>query len=270
MVDIPWEGIPNWITASTSALTLVAAVFAGIFARRAAHWTRKQAEATDLQVDIARTALGVAEQDALAAQTAIDLQRTEADRSARAREETRLNSLAPIIFARAKPSRIINRAFLEIRSADGWTRVDNPIEVQGHETHIFRTNLILEFENVSENVAQVDIIDHASGETELRSGDALFVSPRSSKELLWSRIVPSSVLHSDEINSPQNWLFNMTFWARDLGMNVRDSYRFNADLRFFDRDGSRLLVSPVPAIVWGENVATPLPGRVYERLDANG
>ena len=51
-------------------------------------------------------------------------------------------------------------------------------------------------------------------------------------------------------------------------MNVRDTYKFNSDLRFFSRDGSRLIVTPEPGRNWTENVAQPLQQRVYERLEA--
>jgi hypothetical protein len=63
MVDIAWEGIPNWVVAVSSFLTLGAAIFAGVFAGRAAHWTKAQAEASQRQVDLAHEALTVAQQD---------------------------------------------------------------------------------------------------------------------------------------------------------------------------------------------------------------
>lgn len=51
-------------------------------------------------------------------------------------------------------------------------------------------------------------------------------------------------------------------------MNVRDEYVFNGDLRFFKRDGSRLITGPalIP-FPWVENIATRIWPGTYDRLD---
>ena len=61
-------------------------------------------------------------------------------------------------------------------------------------------------------------------------------------------------------------IFDLEFSVSDLAMKVRQQLRFNADLRFFDNDGSFLVVSPEPPFPWSENYAQPV-GRFYDELD---
>src|SRR5665647_3975497 len=82
--------VTDWIAASTGVLTVGAAVVAGLYARRAAHWTKQQAEATADQVELARAALVVAEQDAKDAHALAAHQMAESDRTARRLAEARV------------------------------------------------------------------------------------------------------------------------------------------------------------------------------------
>ncbi len=84
------------------------------------------------------------------------------------------------------------------------------------------------------------------------------------------RLWTSRDLDSDaRIQDPAAWLFNLTFTVTDLGVHVRDTYAFDGDLRFFDRDGAWLVVMPEPPLPWTSDVASMLTGRTYESLPAS-
>lgn len=51
-------------------------------------------------------------------------------------------------------------------------------------------------------------------------------------------------------------------------MNMRDTLQLTLDLRYFERDGSRLLVSTEPRVKGLLSTAEPVAPRLYERLDA--
>lgn len=111
-------------------------------------------------------------------------------------------------------------------------------------------------------------MDPGNGETD-QSGEIL-VLPEEPKSFGWSRAIGSRALRTDEdVARPELWLMNIRLWVRDLGLNAHDVALFNADLRFFSRDGSHLIVKPAPPFTLMESGATPLPDRVYDRLDAS-
>lgn len=114
---------PEWIQAVASVLAFLAAVAAGWYARRAAIYTKQQAEASDKQVKIAKDALeitraqaeaaeehgaqqtqiaretlDVARQEAQVAQVAADRQVEEAQTAYRRYEESRLDALVPSVL----------------------------------------------------------------------------------------------------------------------------------------------------------------------------
>jgi hypothetical protein len=270
--------ITDWIAAVVGVLTLAAAVAAGVYARRAAHWTKAQAHAADKQVRLARTALGVAQQEAMDARRANDHQRKEARIAARRLAEARVDARMPTLLARATPGTNDGtfRDVLEIGRRDDsspgkwtWAPVDSQLELPGDEEVLFRTNITMHLANFSTQIAQVAIIDPAQGEVSVRSGDSVLVPPHDERVFTWSRILPMAALRTEEgINLPEHSLLNMKIWIRDLGLNAHDVVQFNADLRFFTRDGSRLIVKTEPPYPWRENIGQPLPERVYERLDA--
>lgn len=68
MVDVFWEGVPNWLVAVTGVLTLAAALTAAIYAGRAAHWTKAQAESSGAQAAVAADTLRLALKESAAAQ----------------------------------------------------------------------------------------------------------------------------------------------------------------------------------------------------------
>lgn len=291
---------PDWIQAITSILTFLAAVAAGWYARRAAIYTKQQATASDEQVRIAKDALDVTKGQAIAAeshgsdqvalarenleiarreiqatQEAAQRQAEEAQASFKNYQESKLDAAMPVILATVKRS----GWFLETKEAweDGqWTpnwetfSQARYFEESQNHTVIFRIRLNVHLENMSQQIARVDIVDSAHGEVSVRGGTSIIVPPQQERIVTWTRtFTPVMLASEDEINDPKNWLFNMTLWVRDLGMNVRDTYKFNSDLRLFRRDGSRLLVLPTPEHDWNENVAQPLPQRVYERLESH-
>lgn len=85
----------------------------------------------------------------------------------------------------------------------------------------------------------------------------------------WQRTISRAALRSGEdLVRPENWWMTVELWVRDLGMNVRDTFRFSGDFRHFALDGSRLIVDPELPFAWEENIAEPTSPRIYERLDA--
>lgn len=275
MTDIVGEAIPNWIMAGTSLFTLGAAVTAGIYAGKAAHWTEKQAHASNAQVEIAKKALEIARAEAKDAQDAARRQELETQAAYRRYEESKLDSAMPVVLATVKRS----GWFLETKEAweDGqWTpnwetfSQTRFFEEDQNYRIIFRIRLNVHLENTSQQIARVDIVDPAHGEVTVRGGESIIVPPHQERVFTWTRTFTPLMLATDnDINDAKNWLFDLTLWVRDLGMNVRDTYKFNSDLRLFQRDGSRLIVRPTPEHDWNENVAQPLPERIYERLESN-
>ncbi|WP_369371736.1 hypothetical protein AB1046_00020 [Promicromonospora sp. Populi] len=89
--------VTDWINAVSGALTFLAAVAAGLFAWRAAHWTKEQAKAADDQVTVAHAALALAQQEAQDARDEAAHQRSEARRATLRLEEARIDATMPTI-----------------------------------------------------------------------------------------------------------------------------------------------------------------------------
>jgi hypothetical protein len=287
------------IQAVTSILTVLAALAAGFYARRAAIYTKNQAQASHQQVEIAadalevtraqaaaaedhgnhqielaRQTLEVAHHEAQAAQAAADRQVEESQAAFRRYEESRLDPLVPVVLATAR----YRDTLLDTQGWDtgsgtlGWTPLRYENELGPHNRLdpqiVFRVELFVTLENVSDQIARVDIVDPVGGETDVRPGTSLIIPPGDKCDFRWTRTSTPVMLTTDEeINDPAKCSFNLTFWVRDLGMSVRDTYRFSGDLRLFQLDGSRLIVRPEPEHTWKQNVAQPLQQRVYERLE---
>lgn len=268
-----WD--PNWVMAVLSLPTLLAATLAGFFAWRAAHWTKQQSIAAEAQVEIAKEGLRVARRDADLARADSLFQRSETDIANRRQSEMRLDILAPAVLARAAPKGPTYRALeWRRRASEGltvadWVVVDQPFTLQDNEAAEFRTVLNLTFRNVSNQIAVVDVVDVQLGEIQgVRQGDSITIAPLEERTFQWVRVLRSQDLSTqDQIDDPARWLFNLEFWVRDIGMNVRDTYKFNSDLRYFSRRGQALQVVPDPAFPWFENFAGLSQPRMYERLD---
>ncbi|NDK32439.1 hypothetical protein [Nesterenkonia haasae] len=282
MVDVWAEGVPNWIMAGSTLFTAGVASVAAFFAYRAANWTKKQAEASQDQVENARKALEVAHQDAEVAKATSESQRAEADRSHRLLVQAQLDALAPVVLAKASPTDQTppGRHFFlwmrrDTRSSGGnlgaWKAVTEKLELPREEKYRFKFSVHLAFENVSDAVARVDILDTTGGKfPDFREGTMPFtvVPPHEERGIVWTREWSSDGLLREGVPfDPMNESFHIRFEVRDQGLNVCDTYEFLTRLGFFSRDGSRLIVKPRRTFPNDEGVATPVPGRRYERLD---
>ncbi|WP_028045726.1 hypothetical protein [Cellulomonas sp. URHE0023] len=287
--DLTTQEWLEYLPLAVSVLTLFAALLAWRQAAKAARRASRQADATyrhaeatarqaqsfEDQVEIAREALALARKEAQDARGDADRQRLETGHTRRMLEEVRLDALAPTIIARALPSitEAAGRPSLEVSKIvagrlDQWHPLVGQLQVGRDESYAFRTTLTLWFENVSDCPAQIDILQPAGGELELLPGHPLVIPAHEARSIAWVRMWTTRELESDsQIQDPSAWLFDLAFTASDLGLQVRDTYAFDGDLRFFDRDGSWLVVTPEPPLPWTSDVASVLPGRTYQQLD---
>ncbi|GGH97612.1 hypothetical protein ACFFGR_08740 [Arthrobacter liuii] len=285
--------VPAWIQAITSIFTLFAAIAAGIYAAKAAGHTQRQANAADDQVKVAKEALDITRSQAAVVEEhgehqmrisleSLDVARQEADRQVqeaqaayRRYEESRLDAVIPVVLATVRrPGWFIGmkEMYAPGRWTDNWEPISQVQHIEDSQGDVikFQIRLDVVIENLSSSqTARVDIIKDGNGDViDLPRGEPLVLRPLEVRALAWTRnLTPATLATEDGINDPKNSCFDLTMWVRDLGMNVRDTYQFSSDLRLFSRDGSRLVVTPVPAHDWTENVAQPLPERFYERLD---
>lgn len=257
--------VTDWIQAVAGVLTLCTAIAAGIGAWRAAHWTKEQAQATANQVDVARQAVRVAEDDAAVARAQADDQRREAARAARRLAEDRIDQQMPTVLIRATPS-TTRRPFLEDRLASNqWAAVDEEIAHRDVDAlRVLRVNVGFQLQNLSDRIARVVVIDPAWGQYDL-GPEGVLVLPHDVQTFAWWRVVTSSEARLPEV---QSQLSNTRAKLRvyDLGRNAYDIVDVVLDVRLFKIDGSWLYVSPSNG--WEQSIGTPLPGRVYDRLDA--
>lgn len=258
--------IQGWSVVVVSFLTFIAAGLAAVFAGFAAKWSHRQAREAARQVGLAREELEATKEQGKVAAAAAQLQADEACALRRRSDGARLDAMTPIILARG----MLGALSVKRSGESGWDVVQTELRITDDQPVAFRTSVTVRFLNVSEVPARVDITDPVQGECDVRQGDAVILAPHETRDVEWIRTISSGALREQSgIDEPAHWLFNLRFWARDLGMNVREEYLFNGDLRFFKRDGSRLIASPalIP-FPWVENIATPLWPRRYERLDA--
>ncbi|MGC0371309.1 hypothetical protein [Microbacterium sp. SLBN-111] len=262
-VDVAWEGLPNWISAVTGTLTLFAAITAAVFAGWAAHWAKQQAEAARAQTHTATEQLHLARDEATEARRQLDQQERKAVITERRQTEARLDTIAPLVIATARRHNLM-------RSFQGsFVEVKHRQELEAEEDVFFRTSAAITFRNLSSTVARIDVVDSAQGELSVRSGEGIILSPGEQTQVSWQRVVARAALRTPEdLGRREHWLMTVEFWVRDLGMNVRDTFRFGGDFRHFRLDGSRLIVDPTPQFPWEDNVAEPTGPRIYERLDA--
>jgi hypothetical protein len=272
---------PNWVIAVSGVLTLVTAVVASIYAAKAARRgreqvdeARKQTAEAHAQADAAESQVRLAEAS-LAQQAETALAQHEALlRSERRAIEARIDARMPTVIAEAH----LPDPRLEVMGSSGpadfeWHGLKGEMEYSSSViTPAFRQRVDVAVRNVSTVVARIDVFDAAGGEIDgVPSGTSLVLGPGQELELHWSRVVSGQALQQEgAVDDPRHWLFNVRLWVRDLGMDAYDAYLFNGDLRYFKRDGSRLIVSHQLDHEWpgNVNVATPVDGRVYDRLDA--
>lgn len=266
----------DWIIAVVSSLTLIAAGVAGYYAKQAARWTRAQAESAEAQVDVATQSLEEAQSQTADARAMAEHQRQESARAHRRLLEARYDQSMPTVLVSASPGIADlgnERGLLEINqptSNQDWSVVAEPFEIAKGEGEglALRINLTIHLENLSSQIAQVAVVSQGTGEVSVKSGQAVLVRPGQKEHFTWTKFVSVPMLQSDGfIENEQHSILRMHLWVRDLSMSTYDIVEVLADLRFFERDGSRLVVRAGPAFPFVESVGLPLPGRVYDRLD---
>jgi hypothetical protein len=274
---------PNWVIAVTGLLTFIVAVVAAVYAAKAARSgreqvdeARKQTMDAHVQAEAAQSQVRVAEAS-LAQQTETAAEQHDALlRSERRAIEARVDDRMPTVLAEAH----LPDPRLEVMGSSGpadfeWHGLKGTLEYPSTEiTPNFRQRVDISIRNVSAVAARVDVFDAAGGEIAgVPSGTSLVLGPGEDVVLHWNRTVSGQTLQQEgAVDDPRHWLFNVRLWVRDLGMDACDAYLFNGDLRYFKRDGTRLIVSHQLDYGWpgNVNVATPVDGRVYDRLDAEG
>ncbi|MEF3404035.1 hypothetical protein [Agromyces sp. CCNWLW203] len=284
-VDVVGEAVPSWIAAVATVGALIAAVYAGVWAKRAATWTESQARSAARQVAVQKQELAHAQAEAVSARQdaereraertqSMEIEQAERARDARQREERRLDALAPSVFMDARPAvGDVSHGFpLEIRGDnDRWGILGAPREFKRGDHAVFRESLNIIVENVSAVPARIDMIDPDGGVLdELPEGHAgpLWVMPGGRLVMTWRRkFVLADVLDQEGIQRPEVLVFRVKLMVRDVGMNVGDVYAFSGAVAYAEVDGSRIIMQGVPPEGWTDRVAVPIAPRRYERLE---
>lgn len=266
LVDIFWEGWPNWIIAYTSIATFLGAGVAAYFAYRAAHWTKQQAISSDAQAKTAVEQLAIAQRAIDANDARAIEQRNDLARAERRQAESRLDALAPVIKVEARRGGIL----IQATPTTAHSLRSSPLVLETGTDETFAIDAGIRLTNVSDHLAVISVTGLRPGD-EIRSlNQGLLLEPGETTSLDFSRRIHSSNLRSEDgIHNPDHWLMKLEISVQDLGRNIRDTLITQLEFRYFELDGSRLLVhttsnssSPNPA--YGELV----PPRVYQRLDA--
>lgn len=272
-MDLP---TPDAVMVVTSAGTLVAAVIAGVFAAKAAHWTKRQSEHAERQVETGREALALAQGEAEAARRDTAVQREESARAARRAEEVRADALAPSVYASVRPRPAMRpdggNSSLEWRIGEDsrWYQLHEPVEFRRGDARALRQQLMITLQNVSGVPARVDFMPDGGilsrGFEHLKG--SLYVLPGESALVVWSRPVSAwDVVDGENVLQPDAYMFRVRLWVSDLGSNVRDEYAFSGYAMRATVDGSRVTVEPATLDDLGDPVAVWVQ-REYERLDA--
>lgn len=275
--DLWLEGVPNWITGVGTVLTVLVAAAAACFAYKAAVYTKKQAEETEIQVSHALETLKIAQEDLRLAKETSDHQRVASERAYRLTVQAQLDVLAPTVVATVEPLGagpeilpLWSRLYRDNHWSE-WQRLTTQMEVPSDERRQFRFAAQFTFKNVSDEVALIDIENNARGQFENYSDSeapSLVLPPHEEHSLTWFRYWSSDSLRMyREVYDPDEEHLNMRFAVRDQGRNIRDTFEFIENLRFFSKDGSRLIVDPQQRSPWTKATASAVPGRHYERWD---
>jgi hypothetical protein len=257
--DFWGDAVPNWIGATVGICTLAAAVAAGLWARSAARSTKSQA-------DTAAKALIHAKAEAVAAREDSTFQRGEAVAASRRAEETRLDATFPSVVAYVtlgsgalNGGSPIDFAFWGDSGFQALEPLTGEVELKAEERAVFRTTLVMVFENLSDIPAQIDIVDPYGGEMpEFPPGKPLFLGARVKHAVLWERKTTSMSLSDDgAVDAEHVALFRLKFLVRDIGMRVQETFEFSGNMNHFRRDGSRLIASQDPSGEWPNPFAFP-------------
>lgn len=284
-MSIQWGDFPSWVVAVSTTGAFVAAGLAAGWTAKTAKSADEQVAAAHAQVDATREQLEIARADA-------DRERDAFQAAERRFLQSQVDGRAPVVYARATPGCELP-GFLSSNTYGSWGRaplmairasevphtpewqrskdfhVTERMTLEEDDHFVFAQYVTLEFVNCSDVPARVDVTQFAGGELSIRQGEALVVPPHESRSVAWWRTLGWAAVATEAgVASPEVSFVQLEYWVRDLGQSVRDTYAFNLDTRYFERDGSRLIVKPQPPFPWAEMFASETSPRVYERLDA--
>lgn len=296
------DGFPEWLSAFATTGALVFAGAAAWYTRKSAEAAKGQVDAVNKQVRIAeRNAERQEERARIAearAERAEKRERVQSENSEERFLKAQLDTQAPYVYIRVfggyDASGIIRHNGVVVAGAPRLAALSSAervfsgdisrslqeksvsrnaaLRVQEGEDYLFIVTATVEVVNVSNFPARVDVVETGGfdffGHS---SGRVTFVSPLETHRLVIRRSVSSSDIRAVSpsgvgIADFENSTPYIKFWVRDIGMNVHDLHVLSLDLRFFSRDGSRVLAADMPAHDW-ETIATIAPPRVYERID---
>ncbi|MCC2321552.1 hypothetical protein [Cellulomonas xiejunii] len=263
--------VTDWIGAATGVLTFVAAAVAGYFAGRAAHWTKKQAEASTRQVQLTEGQLDVARQEADRARALGEEQRRDVTLAVRRAAEQRVDATMPTVLIRATPGAAKEAFIQELLPLDAgrrrWGDLDEAQDVSDfqREGQVFRVHVTIHLENPSDYIARVALVDGAGGELHGLDADGVVVRPRAETTLTWTKTLPAHELGTPRAVHLLTGNVRLRWRVRDIALNAYDEVDLVLNLNNFLRDSFSLRVHPHPT--WQESVGVLVPGRVYDRLD---
>ncbi|WP_370965644.1 hypothetical protein [Amycolatopsis sp. cg9] len=215
--------------------------------------------------------------------------RAAEDRFLRAQLDTR----APTVYARATPGSVLREhtvatvdgpsptpllavvplaTYQENPNAIFWSSrysISETVSIPDDKFYVFVLTATIQFVNSSDVPARIDF-PNLENVTLLgrRWGQELVVPPREARHVVARRKLESAGMKTNEgIGNPNVTTLDLEYWVRDLGTNVRDTFRLCLDMRYFERDGSRLTVKPEPAFPWEECFGGQIKQRLYEQLD---
>lgn len=212
---------PAVVTAIATSIAALAAIVAGWFARKAAIHTGEQTQAAQAQLRLAG--------------------------------ESKLDALAPLIYAVARPEDhphwlrySVPTGQVRYRAAtdpsNGWQWAYFPsIPDQNSREHdvttqlgFFRFSVLIDLHNVSSVVARVEFPGQTG--SVFTVGNQLIdwpvvILPGKEARVIWRHVIPWQAFADERaFSDPANTTFAFCFHARDLGLNLLDTYRFKADL----------------------------------------
>ncbi|MEQ0560853.1 hypothetical protein ABJI51_17335 [Amycolatopsis sp. NEAU-NG30] len=305
-LSLQWGDVPTWFSAVSTTGAFIAAGFAASWTARTAKSAdaqvkvvREQAAAEREQLDLAKNE---AERQRALAESAEERAREADKRAVEAAERervlaeaaevrflrTQIDMRAPTVYVRATPgssasdtgglygapflSAVPSEKMHEISTGKielGAYHVSRQMTLTEDDDMLFIATVTLELVNCSSFPARIDFVSYPNLELlGLRQGQELVIPPDETRKIVARRRLAKWQLRTEEdINDSEVSFLQIEYWVRDLGMNLRDTYRFNQDVRFFKRDGSRLIVEPEPPYVWHEVFGAQVGDRLYERLD---
>lgn len=251
--------VADWSSNAVGLLTLVAAVFAGWYAKAAARWTKAQAESSQRQAELAKRANELAEREAAEARAETAFQR-------RNDAERRVDALAPSVFAIAvhgaadDPEGPPVAVTATSGPTEEWREPADGRVFRADDAVAFRFRATLTLRNVSDVPAILTFADLGGGHVDAPA--TTYLPPGGSREVAWTRRVTAAQL-ADAASAAQT--MRLEFDAGDVGGNVRDRYRLELGLRHFDRDADRMVYRVRGRAAEEHGVAVPVR-RDYLRL----